>query len=254
MIKRLFPNRSFNNKLFQAIYKLDNQLEGLEDAISKLKDRDQEILQKCIGAQVTKDDAYAKVYANECVEIRKMVKLGISSQLALEKATIRLQRIAEFKDVLRNLTPVMSILNETQSRLSDFVPEIATGIGEANTMLDELSSNVTVPNPKNLETTKSNEEVKKVLEESSILAEQRLKDQFPELPEILSSSNLKSSSVALTADGEEVSIPDQVFEYLKQQDGRLSISDIASKLEIPPKDVRKAIECLEKEGKIIVEK
>lgn len=183
-----------------------------------------------------------------------MVKLGITSQLALEKAIIRLQRIAEFKDVLRNLNPVISILNETQNRLSDFAPEVATGIGEANTMLNELSSNVTVPNPRNLETTKSNEEMKKILEESSLLAEQRLKDQFPELPEILSSDNLKSPPVALTADGEEVPISEQVFSYVKQKDGRLCVSEIASKLEIPPKDVRKAIEYLEKEGKIIVEK
>lgn len=183
-----------------------------------------------------------------------MVKLGITSQLALEKAIIRLQRIAEFKDVLGNLNPVISILNETQNRLSDFVPEVATGIGEANTMLNEISSNVTVPNSKNLETAKSNEEVNKILEESSLLAEQRLKDQFPELPEIFSSDTLKSPPVALTADGEEVPIFDQVFSYLKKKDGRLSISEIATRLEIPPKDVKKAIEFLEKEGKIIVEK
>jgi response regulator of citrate/malate metabolism len=183
-----------------------------------------------------------------------MVKLAIISQLSLEKAIIRLQRITEFKDVLRDLSPVISILNETQSRISDFVPEVATGIGEANTMLNELSSEVTVPNSKNFETTKANEEVEKVLEESSILAEQRLKDQFPELPKIFSYSDVELPPVALTEDGGGVPIFKQVYSFLKQKNGRLSISEIASKLEIPPEDVRKAIDYLEKEGKIFVEK
>ncbi len=182
-----------------------------------------------------------------------MLKLAISSQLSLEKVIIRLQRITEFKEILGNLAPVISILNETENRLSDFVPEVATGIGEANSLLNELSSEVEVPSQKNNEPAKINDDVKKVLEESSILAEQRLKEQFPELPEFFS-DEYEKSRIALTSNGEEIPVHEQIFSYLKGRDGGFSISKIASRFKVPEEEVRKAIKYLEKEGKIVVEK
>jgi len=242
--------------LFQVIYRLNGQLEDLESTISKLRERDQEIFQKCIGAQVTKDIPHAIVYANECVEIRKVVKLAISSQIALERATIRLQRIAEFKDVMAYLVPVMGILNETENRISDFVPEVATGIGEVNSMLNELSSQVEIPSSKNSEETTPNEEVKKVLEESNVLAEQKLKEQFPELPELeaLSKRTSEPEPVALTNEGEEVALHELVYSHLKERDGDLSISQCAYLLGVSQEHVRKAIEHLEKTGRVVIDK
>lgn len=189
------------------------------------------------------------------MEIRKVVQLAISSQIAVERAIIRLQRIEEFGDVIKNLVPVISILDETENKISDFVPEVATGIGEANSMLNELSSQVEINSSQNFEEIAPDEEAKKVLDESSLLAEQRLKEQFPELPELNNSSkeSTEREHVALTTGGEEIALHEQLYSYLKERDGKLSISQCSSLLEVNPEDIRKAIEYLEKTGKVVID-
>ena len=253
ILEKILPSKSFMDKLSQVIHKLGNQSENLENAISKLKQRDQEILQRCVGAQATKDTSHAKIYANECVEIRKMLKLSISSQLALEKAIIRLERVAEFRDFIINLNPVTGILKEIENGISDFIPEVANGIEDVNSTLNSLSSEVSVPSV-NVEDITSNEEAKKVLEESNILAEQRMKEQFPELPDFLAISKESKilEPVALTEGGQEVSLHERVYEYLKKRNGDLNIAQCASELGISPEDVKKEIDHLREEGKIAI--
>jgi myo-inositol-1-phosphate synthase len=184
-----------------------------------------------------------------------MVKLAISSQLSLEKVVIRLQRISEFKDVLTNLNPVMSILKETENRISDFVPEVASGIEDVNSVLNELSTEAAVPSVRNIEEVAANQEAKKVLEESNILAEQRIKEQFPDIPDFptFSKESNKPEPVALTTDGEALPLHERVYDYLKERKGDLSITECASWLEITPEDVKRAIDYLKKEGKVIIE-
>jgi len=184
-----------------------------------------------------------------------MVKLAISSQLSLEKVVIRLQRISEFKDVLTNLNPVMNILKETENRISDFVPEVASGIEDVNSVLNELSTEAAVPSVRNVEEVAANQEAKKVLEESNILAEQRIKEQFPDIPDFptFSEESNKPEPVALTTNGEALPLHERVYDYLKERKGDLSITECASWLEITPEDVKRAIDYLKKEGKVIIE-
>ena len=99
------------------------------------------------------------------------------------------------------------------------------------------------------------EEAKKVLDESSLLAEQRLKEQFPELPELNNSSkeSTEHERVALTTGGEEIALHEQLYSYLKERDGKLSISQCSSLLEVNPEDIKKAIKYLEKTGKVVID-
>ena len=82
------------------MYRLNSQLEKLEQKSARLEQRDREIFERCIGANVAKDYAHAAIYANECSEIRMMAKIVISAELALERVLLRLQTVEEVVDVL----------------------------------------------------------------------------------------------------------------------------------------------------------
>src|SRR6266540_7491655 len=106
---------------------------------SRLQQRDKEMFQRCIGAQLSKDNAHAALYANECAEIRKMAHITMSSELALERVVLRLQTIEEFGDVMQQLTPVIGVVRETRGRIAGVIPEVAGELGEINEMLSDLS-------------------------------------------------------------------------------------------------------------------
>src|SRR5207247_9379822 len=122
----------------QALYRLATQKEKLEHMSSRLQQRDKEMFQRCIGAQLSKDNAHAALYANECAEIRKMAHITLSSELALERVVLRLQTIEEFGDVMSQIDTVIGVVRETRGRIEREITEVETEQREANKMLRDM--------------------------------------------------------------------------------------------------------------------
>ena len=244
-----------------AIYKLEATLNKLRQISTGLKRRDEKFFIKCIEAQIAKNHMRAVIYANECAEVRKMARLIISSELALEQAILRLQTIGEISDVMVTIAPIVGIVQETRGRLAGIIPSVAGKLDEVNSMLHsslmEMGS-VHSPETGNKD---SNKEVVKILEEANAAAEEKIREKFPELPPDLTSQELEEARipVALTATGgdspkrNDASLKQQVYDYIKACDGQLSIVQCASYLGVFPKDVEKAILKLKEEGKITLE-
>lgn len=243
-------------RIEHAIIKLDAQKDKLEHMATRLHSRDQELFQRCIGAQLQKDFAHAKLYANECAEIRKIAKVVLSSQLALEQVALRLQTIEEFGQVMVEMAPIMGVVRETKGKIAGVVPQVAGELEEVNTMLNDLSmeaGEVTGTSVPSLEP--NDEEAKKVLEETSIIAEERLRDHFPELPTLDESAHSAPPLVEMIGQGSVETLPleDQVFAYVKQHKGELDMHNCAYELGAPPERIKDALQKLTDRGRIRVE-
>src|SRR5438132_354904 len=128
----------------QALYRLATQKEKLEHMSSRLQQRDKEMFQRCIGAQLSKDSAHAALYANECAEIRKMAHITLSSELALERVVLRLQTIEEFGDIMPRIAPVIGVEEEQELPLEQRVLDyIKSHNGELS--LNSASEELAVP-------------------------------------------------------------------------------------------------------------
>lgn len=244
-----------------VIYKLEAALNKLRQMSTGLKRRDEKFFSKCIEAQISKNHIRAIIYANECAEVRKMARLTISSELTLEQAILRLQTIGEISDMMVTIAPIVEIIQETRGRLAGVIPSVAGKLEEVNSMLHsslvEMGS-VYSPEVGNQD---SNKEAVKILQEANAAAEETIREKFPELPSNLTSQELEEARipVALTATGgdspkkSDVSLKQQVYDYIKACDGQLSIVQCASYLGVFPKDVEKVILKLKEEGKITLE-
>jgi division protein CdvB (Snf7/Vps24/ESCRT-III family) len=242
-------------KIAQAIYKLTAQKEKLTQTTAKLQQRDQEMFQRCIGAHLAKDSAHASIYASECAEVRKMFRIVLSSQLALERVILRLQTIEEFGDLLMQIAPVVGVVKETKRRIGGIIPEVASELEGIHEMLSDTVIETGEVEAKSLTLEACDEEVKKILEQSSIIAEQRIKERFPELPTFIQESSIASEPIAIGIGedgGEEIALEQQVFDYIKQNKGRLSISKCASDLHTSREEIKRIVEKLKREGKIVL--
>src|SRR5881397_4357312 len=169
-------------RIEQALFRLNTQKAKLEQTSMRLQQRDKEMFQRTVGAELSKDGSHARLYANECAEIRKMAHIVLSSELALERVILRLQTIEEFGDIMTQIAPVIGIVRETRGRIAGVIPEVATELGEVNNMLSDMSLETGEVQDQNLDLTASSSEARKVLEESNIIASQQIKERFPELP------------------------------------------------------------------------
>ena len=250
----------------QALYRLATQKEKLEHMSSRLQQRDKEMFQRCIGAQLSKDSAHAALYANECAEIRKMAHITLSSELALERVVLRLQTIEEFGDIMAQIAPVIGVVRETRGRIAGVIPEVATELGEVNNMLSDMELETGEIPDQGADVQTSSDEAKKVLEESSVIASQQMKERFPELPSPEPRQTTPVAKpqpaepripIAVTSGGieEEPELPleERVLDYIKSHNGELSVNSASEELAVPADDIRGSLQKLKNDGKIVMD-
>ncbi|WP_455369322.1 hypothetical protein [[Eubacterium] cellulosolvens] len=259
---------SMNEIIPEIRFKLGRQKEKLEDVAERLYQRDKEILQRCVGAQLCGDNDRSKIFANECAEIRRMYTTVKAAQISLEKVIIRFDSISLFEDALVQIKPVMEIVRSMRGDIEGLAPEVAKELEGINSVLEDIHSGTGQASPINLDLDLAGEEAKRVLEESKLVASQKASERFPELPiesrglaqtdltEILKDSEdilNKNSNDEFTQKSESL-IVEEVLSYVKSKEGRLSVRDCADSLSINENDVRSAIDTLKDQGRLVIER
>jgi division protein CdvB (Snf7/Vps24/ESCRT-III family) len=264
-------------RIEQALFRLNTQKAKLEQTSMRLQQRDKEMFQRTVGAELSKDTSHARLYANECAEIRKMAHIVLSSELALERVILRLQTIEEFGDIMTQIAPVIGIVRETRGRIAGVIPEVANELGEVNDMLSDMSlESGGVEGDQNLEIQSSGGEAQKVLEESGLIAEQQMKERFPELPipgaresqqqrpkpvaetkvpvaVAVAVSEAGGESEPTTSSPPQLPFEDRLLEYIKSRKGEISISNCSTDLSVGTDEIKRGLERLRGDGKIVIE-
>jgi len=180
--RMIHPPPPMRYKLAMALYKVKIQVNRLEHLFNKLQERDKMLFEKVVSAQMMKDSARAAIYANEVAEVRKIAKTVLRAQLALEQVALRLETVRELGDVLVTMAPIVEVIKDIKQHLKGIVPEIAFELDEIDSTLHSIVLEAGEFTGTSIDTTIVSGEAKKILEEASIIAEQRMKEKFPELP------------------------------------------------------------------------
>ncbi|MDH5782362.1 MAG: Snf7 family protein [Candidatus Bathyarchaeota archaeon] len=165
-----------------AVRRIEIQIQRLDKASDRFTERDKSIFTRIVEAYSTHDMTRANVFANELVEIRKMEKMIMHARLALEQIVLRLRTVSELGDVVTTLAPAVGVLRTVKSGMASIFPEAERELGQIGTMLSGIivdagqSTGLTL----NFETV--NEDAQKILTEAASVAEQKIKEKFPELP------------------------------------------------------------------------
>ena len=246
---------STKEKIAIAAYMLESTLGKLRVLSEKMKKRDERFFLKAIEAIMANDSKRAVIYANECAQVRKLARLVIGSELALEQAILRLQTVKEISDIMATVTPILGIVQETKGQLAGIIPSVAGKLNDVNTVLKSSMSEIGSAYHAEARIVASAEAVR-ILQEANNAAEEKVREKFPQLPEDLRAPAAEVRvPVALTTNGSTVemtapSLRAQVYEYIKNCDGRMSIVQCASQFGVGAKDVEEVILQLKEEGKI----
>jgi len=185
------PPPPMKERINNVLHRLKIQLDKLEQTADRLQSRDKELFGRCVKAMMVKDEARAAMYANEIAEIRKMARITIRSQLALEQVTMRLETVEELGDMMVQMGPVVGVVKAINGQLAGVIPEVAGELESINDVLNGvvLEAGDVTGQPYNIKV--SDETAKNVLNEANAVAEQRMKDRFPELPAELLPSGIR---------------------------------------------------------------
>jgi len=180
----LKPSEPLKTKIEVAIRRVEAQIQYLEGTLNRLSERDKYLFSKIVEAYSKHQTQRARVLANELAELRKMANFMMNAELALERVALRLKTVTQLGNVVSTLAPATQVLQNVRAGLGGLLPNAERELGQIGLMLDDLiveAGEVTGVAP-NFEV--ANNDAQKILEEAALVAEQRMKERFPELPSL----------------------------------------------------------------------
>ncbi len=268
ILSKLKPRRtSLKRQISEVIYRLEIQMEKLDETLTRLRSRDNELLEKTVKAYIAKDFARASIYASEIAELRKMAKIVLASRLALERVKVRLETIVELGDIATVIAPLVPVLKSLKTQLSGIIPEISIELEEITNSMNTMLLEVGQVAAATASTPMLTEEAKKVLLEAQALAEEKIKENFPKIPPQIKIPKLEEATTripialdiaaAQTAPTKPTKIKmsikeleNKVLEYIKSHRGFIDVNECAEVFGVHREDILKALRSLEKKGKI----
>ena len=176
------PPGPLKPRLDFAVGRIDLQEQKLDQATDRFSQRDKAIFARTVDAYAKHDIARANVFASELAEVRKMSRLIMNAKLALEQITLRLRTVSELGDVVSTLGPAVGVLRSVNTGLISVFPEAEGELGEIGSMLSGLMIEASQGSETTLNFGPVNEDASKILAEAATVAEQKIKDKFPDLP------------------------------------------------------------------------
>jgi len=178
----LKPPGPLKPRLDTAIRRIELQVQRLDQAGERFSERDKKIFARIVDAYTKHDMARANVFANELAEIRKMEKMIMHGRLALEQIALRLRTVSELGDIVTTLAPAVGVLRSVKTGMSAIFPEAERELGQIGNMLNGIMIDAGQSTGLTINFESANEDAQKILAEASSVAEQKIKEKFPELP------------------------------------------------------------------------
>jgi len=169
-------------RINKTVFRLKLVQRKLEDSRLRSEQKYKKLFNKCVEAQRAKDQTIAIMYANESAQIRTIAKTLTSAQLAVEQVVLRLETVSDFGDIAAEIMPAAETIRALKGRLQGIIPEVSMQLGFINQSLDSLVLEAGEATGASWNAMASGDEAEKILLEATTVAEQKIREGFPELP------------------------------------------------------------------------
>jgi division protein CdvB (Snf7/Vps24/ESCRT-III family) len=176
------PAGPLKPRIDAAVRGIQVQISKLESTSNRMRERDGALFNKVVSSIQKHDMQHASIYSNELAEVRKMAKMVTSAKIALEQIVLRLSTATELGDIVVTLAPAMAVIRNVKSGLVGVMPEAEQEIGDINNVLSSILVDAGQLGGLTLNFEAANEDAEHILAEASAVAEQKMKDKFPDLP------------------------------------------------------------------------
>ena len=177
------PEAPLKNRLDVAQKKLQLQVTRLGEIDSKLKTKHDAIFEKIVDSKKSNNETYAKVYANELAEIRKMKNMVSNAKLSMEQVQLRLNTVSELGDVVVTLSPCMSLIKGLSTSLGEIMPGAQASMQDLSNMLGDIVSGSSVTHDGSIGITETTStDALSILKEAESIVEGNIRSSMPEPP------------------------------------------------------------------------
>ena len=144
MREKVRPDEPLSRRIARAQRELDIRIKELDVTSSKFQKMHDKIFHKVMMAQRSNRISFARVYAQELAQVRKMLNMVNRAKLSLEQVNIRLGTVTEFGDIVVTLSPCMSLIKGLAPSISGIMPQASSSMSDLSQMLGDVMSGATM--------------------------------------------------------------------------------------------------------------
>jgi division protein CdvB (Snf7/Vps24/ESCRT-III family) len=183
VLDKVKPDVPLKSKIDVAQKKLEVQITKLDSIHGKLKQKHDFIFNKIVDAQKSHNNAYARAYAIELHEIRKMENMIGGAKLAMEQIKLRLNTVSELGDVVVTLSPCMSVIKGLSASIGGIMPEANSSMQDLTSILGDVLSGSSMGSADLMTPASySSSDAQAILEEAHSVIVNQTRSNIPEVP------------------------------------------------------------------------
>lgn len=176
------PKGALKPRVEMAVKRLQAQISKLDNMLTKLKQRDEQIFKRIVTATQQHDTHSSKVLSNELAEVRKVSRILGNARMALEQIELRLTTFHDLGDTVITIMPTIGLMKSLKSSLVKFMPEADQEVNRMTEMLGGLMTETFSGDTSLGVEPSTNAESDKILQEAAAIAESAVNDKFPSMP------------------------------------------------------------------------
>ncbi len=178
----LKPKGALKPRVEIAVKRLQAQISKLDNMLTKLKQRDEQIFKRIVTATQQHDTHTSKVLSNELGEVRKVSRILGNARMALEQIELRLTTFHDLGDTVITIMPTIGLMKSLKSSLVKFMPEADQEVNRMTEMLGGLMTETFSGDTSLGVEPSTNAESDKILQEAAAIAESAVNDKLPSMP------------------------------------------------------------------------
>lgn len=173
--------------------RLGIQTQKLDTLLEKLKSKDRTLFDQIVTHLQNHDSQQSKMLSNELSQVRRTIKTISQLKMSLEQVHMRLESTIDIGDALTALKPAVGTLSKVKTGLTGLMPNVDTELGEISDIFSDIMANANSSSDIGFAMNPSGGDVNNIIAEASVVAEQRVTDNFPDVPMGTFNRNSRSS-------------------------------------------------------------
>lgn len=182
-------------KMELAKNKIQTQNKKLDSMLEKLKIREKMYFEQVVSSLQKHDSQQGKMISTELAQVKKTARTMSQIKLALEQVHMRLESTIDIGDSMAALGPAMGALSNIKGKINNVLPEADGELNEINSTFNDILTNASGMGNNSFDFNNYGEDVGKILDEASFMAEQRTGLDIPDVPDEEGVNLRKSRSV-----------------------------------------------------------
>jgi division protein CdvB (Snf7/Vps24/ESCRT-III family) len=167
-----------------VINRINFQVSKLEIVLKDLKSKDDETFRSVTASVKDNNTQYSGVWLSDLVQIRKLIKMVNLSKIVFENLNSKLSTVSSIVDLVSILSPAVALVKNIRSSLISYMPESKEEVGSISGLIGGILVDAAQIGSYTINFETANEKASHLMTEASLIAEQKIEEEFPDIPDL----------------------------------------------------------------------